>query len=143
MRFHCVVFLLLLGSSLTAQQFVKIHTVEKGNVVEVPLSLVFRAGELEFEPLRFQNGFVVPPEISKFQFVDVRVRFKKYDFTLSEVSTNKFEGEWTVGIDSPPFTPEFKAQQRFKGKKRLRLIYYLKCDPIKGDGTQLVESVYK
>jgi hypothetical protein len=86
MKLRLLILCLWLTPMLHPQEFVKVQIVEKGKVIEVPFSLVFLFGDREIEPLRFQNGFVVPPEIAKVKFVDVRDWALRQRLFLTQIS---------------------------------------------------------
>ena len=136
-------FVVLAGTLLQAQQFVKLTTVEKGKEINKPFHITFQVNGRNIEPFRFENGFVVPPELAKASFVDVKVTFKNYDLDFSSVSVKKFEGEWVVGVETRPFSAKFAKEEMIRDGKRLRFIYYLQCEPTAGDGTEQVERIYR
>lgn len=136
-------FVVLASALLQAQQFVKITTIDKGKRVDKPFRITFQIDGRDIEPLRFENGFVVPRELAKASFVDVKIRFKAYDLDFPSVSIKKFEGEWVVGVDTPPFSAKFAKEELIRDKKRLRFIYYLQFEPTEGDGTEQVERIYR
>jgi hypothetical protein len=99
--------------------------VDKKRVNE-KFNLLFYVNKIEVEPLRFENGFVVPDEVSKSAKVDVRVIFRNYDLLFEGVPTNAFKLDWIVGVDLKPFDHEnVDPTEKPPIGKKLTFVYYI------------------
>lgn len=92
----------------------------------------------EIEPLLYLNGFVVP-DFGNAKAVDVCFRYKRKVYRIDALPINKFETDWTFGIDKKPFKEENKPQN-----EKVRMIYFIRFSPKDGsDGTQVIVAITK
>lgn len=130
----------LAGVGQTRSDFVKISFERDGKPVEQKFKILIYADGKVIEPLRFENGFVVPPEIKSFGKVDVRILFGRHNVLFDPIYLAKFGTDWVVGVDNKPFDREHVNGET---AKRVKIIYYLRFVSATGDSTQLVIKVLK
>jgi len=94
------------------------------------------------EPLRFENGFVVPEEVSADEKFDARLIFGKYDLYFESIHASAFDTNWIVGVDEAPFDPD-NLETPVPAGKKLKLVYWIQFVPRHGEETRLVVRVYK
>jgi hypothetical protein len=93
------------------------------------------------EPLRFENGFVVPPLVSSHETAGVRLLFAGHNLYFEHVSRAQFGADWIVGIDHYPF--RFAEVEDRQLAKKLKVVYYIKFESGVGDGVILSVLVRK
>jgi hypothetical protein len=89
------------------------------------------------EPYLFRNGIVLP-KFGSDSMADVIFECGKYRLAFPQVYIQKLFCDWSIDLDTYPFTEEHK-----KGHitKRLRQVYSITFHPEEGDGT--VETCWK
>jgi len=93
------------------------------------------------EPLRLENGFVVPPLVNTHESAGVRLLFAGHNLYFEHVSRAQFGADWIVGIDHYPFrSAEVEDPQV---AKKLKVVYYIKLESGTGDGVMLSVLVPK
>lgn len=106
------------------------------------LRVFLKIGDRLIEPLRFENGFVVPAEVSEREKLDVRLIFGKYDLYFESVPASAFNTNWIVGLDEPPFNQD-NIESSPPPRKKLKLVYYIQFVPRDGEETRMVVRIYK
>ena len=102
------------------------------------VELSFFLGKKEIKPLLLINGFFVP-DFGNAKTVDVCFRYKRKEYRIDGLSINKFEADWTFGIDRKPFKEENKPIN-----EKVKMIYYIVFNNIDGsDGTQVMVEILK
>lgn len=92
----------------------------------------------EIQPLLYLNGFVVP-DFGNAKTVDVCFRYKRKVYRIDALPVNKFETDWTFGIDKKPFKEDNKPQN-----EKVSMIYFIRFSPKDGsDGTQVIVAITK
>ncbi len=71
-----------------------------------------------------EDGFILPAEVAG-KNVGVIVKFKKYVASFFFVSPPRFDIEWIVGVDTPPFAPEYLEDA---DPTDLQVIYYIRTE---------------
>lgn len=133
-------FLMLVNGVRGQDNFVKVSFEIDGKRVEERFKILIYVDGMTIEPLRFENGFVVPAWIKKVEKVRVRFWFGKHNLLFEPVYIAKFETDWIVGIDNKPFDQENVDPQ---AGKELKVVYYIDFVPHDGDETRLVVKVPK
>jgi len=79
------------------------------------------------------DGFFEAPALEPSDKVDVHIVLGGRTLVFQEIYGTKFECEWTVGIDTPPFSSEraWTIPKNTKPKE----IWFIKFDSREGDGT--------
>jgi len=103
------------------------------------VELFFYVEGREIKPLLFLNGFVVP-DFGNEDVVDVCFRYQKHIYCINKLSTSKFSGEWSFGVDKKPFSEENKSLLPIE--KGAKTIYYIRFTP-KGGGVGTIVVVTK
>lgn len=116
--------------------------VEGKEVVGQKFKVLIYFDNRTIEPELTENGFIVPPEIKQHKEVAVRFISGKYDLYFGSVNDFDFESAWIIGIDTPPFDPQYVLSPPKPGKELLG-IYYLKFIPKDAEGTIIAVQVYK
>lgn len=111
-----------------------------GKEVKEDFKITLYANNQIIEPLRVEDGFIVPPEIRSCENVGVRFLSENYDLVFDQVYLSKFDTDWIVGVDNKPFDQEYIEP---KEARKLKLIYYLQFVPRRGDETRMVVKVHK
>jgi hypothetical protein len=70
------------------------------------------------------DGFILPAEVVG-RTVGVLVKFKKYVATFFLVSPPRFEVDWIVGVDTPPFAREYLEDA---DPTDTEVIYYIRAE---------------
>ncbi|HEX8650989.1 MAG TPA: hypothetical protein VF708_09105 [Pyrinomonadaceae bacterium] len=110
----------------TQTERVKINFKVDGKEVEdQEFKILIYAGDKTIEPKLVEHGFIVPPEVSDYEKVDVRLIFGKYDLRIWSLTKHHFDSRWTVSVKNPPFNREEEAVAAQEGKE-LKLIYSIK-----------------
>ena len=121
-------------------RFVKVSFEIDGKRVEERFKILIYVDGIAIEPLRFENGFVVPAWPKSVENVRVRFLFAKHNLLFEPVYIAKFETDWIVGIDNKPFDEENVDP---RAGKELKVVYYIDFVPHDGDETRLVVKVPK
>lgn len=135
-----VCFLMLVTGVSGQDKFVKVDFEIDGKRVEERFKILIYIDAIAIEPLRFENGFVVPSWPKNVESVRVRFLFARHNLLFEPVYIAKFETDWIVGIDNKPFDEENVDPT---AGKELRVVYYIDFVPHDGDGTRLVVKVPK
>lgn len=122
------------------RDFVKVSFEHDGKPVKQKFKILIYAGGKLINPPRFENAFVIPPEIKHEEKVRVRIFFGKHNILFEPIYLSKFETDWVVGIDHKPFDQEYVNRKDAPYVKR---IYYLRFVSGTGDDTQLVLKIMK
>jgi hypothetical protein len=120
--------------------FVKVSFERDGKPVEQRFKILIYAEEKIIEPLRFENGFVIPPEIRNLEKVSVRILFGRHNVLFEPIYLSKFGTDWVVGVYNKPFDREYVNSE---DAKKVKIIYYLRFVSDTGDSTQLILRVLK
>jgi len=104
--------------------------------------VLFQVGKKVIEPLRFENGFVVPAGLEGLDKVDIRFVSGKYDLLFESVHASAFVTDWIIGVDTKPFDKDNLERSPPAGKK-LALVYYIQFVPKNGEDTKMTVRVYK
>jgi hypothetical protein len=136
--------LLLCAAPISGQiRFVQILRFEvDGKQRDEKLRVFLKLGNRLIEPLRFENGFVVPAELGEQEKLDVRLIFGKYDLYFESIHASAFKTNWIVGVDEAPFDPDNIEPAPPPGKK-LKLVYYIQFVPRDAEETRMVVRIYK
>jgi hypothetical protein len=112
---------------ITAEsRFVRLSIEVDRKRIQEKFQLLVYAGKNEVEPLRFENGFVVPEVLSKYEKVDIKILFRNYDLLFEDVPVEAFTLDWIIGVDLRPFDSEnMSSTEKPPAGKRLSFIYYI------------------
>ncbi len=131
----------LFTSSATGQtEMVKVNFEVDGKEVRQKFKIMIYAGDEIIEPCIVEDGFIIPPEIKKYEKVGVRFLSEGDDLFFDPVYLSKFKTDWVVGVDRKPFAPENISSSR--PRKKTKLIYYINFISKDGDGTRMVVEVH-
>lgn len=139
-----LICLVMLPVSTDAQtECVKIKfEVDGKEVVGQKIKILINADGQTIEPKFLEGGFVVPPEISDYQKIEIRFVSGEYDLLFSSLTKYHFDSEWLVGVNNPPFKEQAKTSVPQDGKE-LKLIYYIEFHPKNAENTKWITRVYK
>jgi len=118
---------------------VKVNFEVDGKEVGKKFKITLFAGNEVIEPSVVDGGFIVPPEIKKYETVGVRILSGGDNLRFDDVYLAKFETDWVVGIDREPFAPENLIPSR--PPEQTKLIYYIDFISKTGVDTRLVVEV--
>jgi hypothetical protein len=137
-------YLAMLSVSTKAQtECVKIKfEIDGKEVVGEKFKVLIDADGQTIEPKLLENGFVVPPEVSNWQKIELRFVSGEYELLFSPLTKYHFDSEWIIGVNNPPFKEQDETSASQEGKE-LKLIYYIEFHPKKGAATSWVTRVYK
>lgn len=143
----CVAILMCLAmlpvSTQAQTECVKIKfEVDGKEVTDKFFKILINADGQTIEPKFLKGGFVVPPEISDYQKIELRFVSGEYDLLFSSLTKNHFDSEWVVGVNNPPFKDQAKTSAS-QGGKELKLIYYIEFHPQTAENTKWITRVYK
>lgn len=140
-----VCVLALVGSVSAQSQCVRIKFEVDGKEVDQKFRVLLYVDNKVMEPTVVGKSFVVPPELKGQEKVNVRFLSGEYDLFFESVYLTKFNTDWVVGVDTPPFDNENIASENPDPPgKTLSVIWYIDFVPKdKGDGTRVVVKVYK
>jgi hypothetical protein len=119
---------------------VKVNFEVDGKEVQQKFKIMIYAGDEIIEPALAGGGFVVPPEMKKYEKVGVRFLSEGDDLFFDSVYLSKFKTDWVVGVDRKPFALENLSS--FPPRKKTKLIYYINFISKDGDGTRMVVEVH-
>ena len=125
---------------MAQSEMVKVNFEIDGKEVREKFTIMIYTGDKIIEPCIGEDGFVVPPEVKKYEKVGVRFLSAGHDLYFDSVYRSKFETDWVVGVDRKPFAPENLSSPR--SRKKTKLIYYLNFISKTGDGTRMVIEVH-
>lgn len=131
---------LFAGSALGQSEMVKVKFEVDGKEVRQKFKLTIYAGDETIEPCIVEDGFIVPPEIKKYEKVGVRFVSGSHDLFFDSVYLPKFGSDWVVGVDKKPFAAENLPSTR--PHKKIKLIYYIDFISRTADGTRMVVQVH-
>ena len=101
------------------------------------VELSFFLGKQEIKPLLLINGFFVP-DFGNAEKVDVCFRYKRKVYRIDGLSINKFETDWTFGIDRKPF----KKEEYRPISENAKMIYYISFNNRDGGvGTEVMVEI--
>jgi hypothetical protein len=120
---------------------VKVTFEVDGKEVHQKFKIMLYAGDEIIEPRMVEGGFIVPPEIKKYEKVGVRFTSEGDDLFFDPVYLSKFETEWVVGVDRKPFALENISSSRTR--KKTKLIFYINFISKEGDGTRMVVAIHE
>lgn len=89
------------------------------------------------EPLRKDNGFVVPKE-ARNSVSDVRFLFKNHDLYFNSLYPPSFNTDWVIGVDHKPSDV---INASFNKPKQFQAVNYLHFVSLQADGTELLVDV--
>jgi hypothetical protein len=137
--------LAFVGSVSAQSQCVRIKFEVDGKQVDQKFRVLLSVDNKVIEPTVVGKSFIVPPELKDQEKVNVRFLSGQYDLSFESVYLTKFNTDWIVGIDTPPFDSENIASENPDPPgKTLSVIWYIDFVPKdKGDGTRVVVKVYK
>jgi hypothetical protein len=121
--------------------YVRLQFEIDGQRVETRFKVFLYIDGATVEPLRFENGFVVPPLVSSHETAGVRLLFAGHNLYFEHVSRAQFSADWIVGIDHYPF--RFAEVEDRQVAKKLKVVYYIKLESGTGDGVMLSVLVPK
>jgi hypothetical protein len=96
-----------------------------GKKVEKDYKVTFLSDEKWIEAERTPTGFVLPDEVKAQEWVTFSISFGKHNLVFSDLHISNFAVDWTVGIDTKPYSEEFVRPEEAKTTKSL---YYIKFE---------------
>ena len=141
-----MVFVLTVLTSVNAQnRCVAVKFEVDSKEADQPFKVLLYVDNKVIEPTVAGKSFIVPPELKGQEKVNVRFLSGDYDLFFQSVYMSKFNTDWVVGIDNPPFDNENIASETPDPPgKTLSVIWYIEFVPKdRGDGTRVVVKVYK
>ena len=130
----------LAGTAQASSDFVKVSLERDGKPIEQKFKILIYTKYGSIEPLRFENGFVVPPEIKDLETVNVRILFGKYNILYESVTVGAFTTDWVVGVDNKPFDTSYVNSEDMESTK---IVYYIRFVSRHGQDKILVLRVLK
>jgi len=71
------------------------------------------------------TGFLIPGQLKAEQNLTILITFGKYRLEFSDIHISNFSVDWTVGVDTKPFSEEFVKPEE---AKTTELAYYIKFE---------------
>jgi hypothetical protein len=138
-------FVALVGSVSAQSQCVNVKFEVDGKEVDQKFRVLLYVDNRVIGPTVVGKSFIVPPELKDQEKVNVRFLSGEYDLFFESVYLTKFNTDWVVGVDTPPFDNEnITSENPDPPGKTLSVIWYIDFVPKdKGDGTRVVVKVYK
>jgi hypothetical protein len=111
-----------------------------GKPIKSETKIILYFGDEKIEPITSGNSFLLPPQLQKYERVNVRFISGKYNLLFESIYLSKFEGEWVIGVDNKPFDKENSTSAQ--PGRPIKQIYYINFNPLHGDGTRMVVISY-
>lgn len=137
-------FFITVHSTLGQSRVVKLKFEIDRKPFDCNCSLVLYDGYKEIIPKNVGDGFEVPKEIEYYERIGVKFlcgRNREHKLDFGYIYRSKFQTDWVVGIDTKPFDSELLPT--VLPEKEVGVIYYIRFESEKGDGTIISIEVPK
>jgi hypothetical protein len=109
-----------------------------GKTVTKDYKVKFLSDEKWIEAKRTSTGFVLPDDVKAQESVTFSISFGKHNLVFSDLHISNFSVDWTVGVDTKPYSEEFVKPEEAKTTKSL---YYIKFEGEPGRLLTVRESI--